>query len=351
MKPKINLPKIHLPKKPIAFLFSCFFVCYGMSNISDVQWIKWVMVAMGFYVEYESQYLLGLSNAYKRAKRKYEWLLGVYLGYIIVFGLFSGIGFFATEISVQETTAKKVETIEANNDARIKQLRELIDSKSKIQVREYEDNNGAGPVYKQMQREIDEYNLELKELLAGSKTVITIEKRAQVKDMFANLSKVTRIPKEILIIIMFGYALSIVYIALTIKPMEVDLESDSNATKSEPNTPKTQPITPVTGDVIGPEIADEKSDETANDSGLTEYQQQFITYVERLYKNINDSKVPVEINGLKATKDSLKGVVGPRICNRFCLKLIEWGAILVSNGKPTFGAWPKADIINKIREG
>lgn len=358
MEQKINLPKIHLPRKPIAFLFSCFFVCYGMSNISDVYWLKWVMVAMGFYVEYEAQYLLGLSNSYKESNREYRWLLGVYIGYIIVFGLFSGIGFFATEISVQETAAKKIETIETNNNERIKQLRGLIDSKSKVQAKEYEENNGAGPVYKQMQQEIDSYNAELKELLAGSKTVVTIEKKLQVKDMFSNLSKVTYIPKEILIIIMFGYALSIIYIALTIKPMKVELEPTGEPVNSEPKTPKAQPFALVKGDEIGPEIVNEKPlqiTEPPENNSFTDDQKRFISYVDELYRDVDDSKInapdggPVKLNSLSSVSERLKGKISARTCKKYQIRLNEWGAIVTNNGLNSLGMWPKADIVQKIR--
>ena len=344
------MKKIHLPKKPIAFLFSCFFVCYGMSNISDVQWIKLVMVAMGFYIEYEAQYLLGLSNAYKKTGKAYKWLLGVYLGYIIIFGLFSGIGFFATEISIQETASQKIETIEANNQERIKQLRALIDSKSQIQVQEYQDNNGVGPVYKQMQREIDSYNLEIKELLARSKTTVIIDKKAQAKDMFANLSKVTYIPKELLIIIMFGYALSIVYIALTIKPMEVDLES-KNADKSEPISP----IADAKGIVIGSEISRQEpvqTEKNQQEPAANDEQSKFVSYVNELYHGIDDSKIksgPVELNGLLKVRKNLRGIVSDRKCQKYKETLNNWGAIVTNNGLNSLGMWPKADIINKIR--
>lgn len=211
----------------VAFFFSAYFVTYGLVNISNILWIQIIMGGLGLYVEYEAQRIWGLSYAYKRAGKRGWWLKAVYLGYIIIFALMSGVGFFATEINIQETTAAKVEAIEHNNQRRVDQLYKEIDRVSSQIQRE--GQTGVGGKYQGLQTELNGYNNELKDLMQQGKTGIKVEVKAQTKDMFANLSNALwGIPKNILILVMFASALVIVYIGLMLKPMQVALEYQLN---------------------------------------------------------------------------------------------------------------------------
>lgn len=378
--------KLHFPKgsNKIAFFFSCFFVCYGLMNISDQWWIKIVMVSLGLYIEYEVQYILGLSNTYKKLGRPSWWLRGIYIGYIIIFGLFSGIGFFATEISVQESAAEKVESIETNNQSRINQLNRLIETTTNRIDNEYNDNHGIGPNYQQMQRELDNYNRELQQLLVASKTVITVEKKTQIKDMFANLSKVLHIPKEVLIIFMFGYALSIVYIALTIKPVEIPtaeivpdeillntpepapvvkvikkyyLRQPKRKLETEPKTepvtalPKLYEVKPIVSEVpIKKEmITDSVSKVVAEPEKpkvLSIKQEKLIKFAEHVYTDN-----PNRLNGLTPAWNKLREhnvAVTYRECADLMAKLNEIGAINTEPGN-TKANWPLERTIEYIK--
>jgi hypothetical protein len=232
----------------VAFIFSCFFVVYGLINISSVPWIQWVMGGLGLYVEWEAQHVWGLSFSWQKAGRgSYVWLKGIYIAYIIIFALLSGIGFFATEINMQEAVSQKIETIENNNQRRIDQIYAMIDNLNAQLAKE--GNTGIGTKYEGLQTKIDSYNDELKTLMNQSKTDIKVETKAQAKDMFANISKVLwDIPKNVLILTMFGFALVMVYLGLMLKPMTVEVEAKTVTTLPQIDTPKIVLSEPVTDD-------------------------------------------------------------------------------------------------------
>jgi len=235
--------KLHIPSGSniVAFVFSCFFVVYGLWNISDTLWIKLVMAGLGLYVEYEAQYIWGLSFAYKRVGRRSAWLKMIYISYVIVFALLTAVGFFATEINAQETVSGKIEAVETNNQNRIGQLNALIDD-LQIQIKK-EGRSGAREYYWRLQTKIDTYNDELKELLKQSKNQVAEQSKPVLKDMFKNLSKTLwDIPKNFLILLMFGLALSLVYIGLMLNPWEITLEEESKTSqKVSEEVPETLP--------------------------------------------------------------------------------------------------------------
>lgn len=238
-----------------AFFFSSMFVVYGLVNISDVIIIKVIAGLLGLYIDYEAQYIWGLSHAYKDAGKKWagRGLKAVYLWYFVVFALMSGVGAAVTEITIQENVSQKLAIIEANNQHRVNQLNRDIERVSKQM--EQEGDTGAGPKYIMLKNEKEGYEKELKELIQLSKTEIKVKTKAHTKDMFANLSKALwNIPKYTLILIMFGSALVIVYIGLMLKPMRVELESQLDNV-----TPNLRLVTRDETDVTRNNLGNEKS--------------------------------------------------------------------------------------------
>jgi hypothetical protein len=219
-----------------AFLFSCFFVVYGFINISKEPWIMAVMGLLGLYVEWEAQNVWGLSFYYWQKKQYFKSgsLKAVFILYITVFGIMSGVGFFATEIAHQEAVSKKIETIETNTQNRIKQLNKLIEVTTNQM--EEEGKTTARTIYFKLQDKLDEYQAELNELLKPKKIVVETDK-AQMKDMFANMSKVLwNIPKNVLILVQFGLALTMVYLGLALRPIAM------NGLATDNETPERNPL-------------------------------------------------------------------------------------------------------------
>jgi hypothetical protein len=229
---------------PIAFAFSCFFVCYGLMNVSETAWIRWIMIALGLYVEYVAQWIWGLSFTYEEHEKKGAgWLKFAYLWYFSVFAIMSGVGFIVTELVTQETAAQKVAIIEQVNQRRIDQLSARIDQLQKQLERE--GKSGAGPKYFDLETKLAKAEADFEAEFSKKGKPVKVETKAQMKDMFANLSKVFfGINKYFLIGIMAGSALVMVYLKLILNPMKVTLPGEKKG-QSEDKPPATVPNRPI----------------------------------------------------------------------------------------------------------
>jgi hypothetical protein len=339
-----------------AFILSCFFVIYGFVNISQKPWIQFVMGCLGLYVEYEAYKIWGLSFAYKDANKPYKWMRGVYIVYILIFALPSAIGFFAVDVLERDNTAQIIQDDRENRQARIGQLPGLIAAAREDMNYERDQNGGTGRKFEAAKADYDKLSAEYAELMNQKKRVLEIADKQPKPDMFTAVSKVLwGLDKFIIILVMCTAALAMVYIGMMLQPPQYNLidKSEKTIVKSEP----IPPVTPVAGNVTGQEIISEIPPEPSEMDGLTDDRRKFISYVDELYRGIDDSKIraddggPVELNSLLKTRQNLRGIVSVGRCRKYKEILNSWGAIVTNNGVNSLGMWPKADIINKIREG
>lgn len=320
---------------PVAFFLSAFFVVYGMINLSEIVWIKCVMGVLGFYVEWVAQKIWGLSFTYKAAKKPYGWLRFLYVWYVIVFALLSGIGFFATEIKTQELQSENIEQINTNNQTRITQLFGSIDSVDAQMLKE--GNTGVGKIYRGLEKKKLGYETELKLRLEGKLNPVQTVTKIQTKDMFSNVSEVLwGFPKYIILLLMFGSALAMIYIDLALSPVQVKLRTQSFSA-SKPPPLKTEEESKSVSEVA-PKLSEDprKLIYDPEDS----YKSEFIQFVDRLY----DCRDPfVRLNSIENMSEfpfSKK--------QRFKSELLQMGAIQIGQGKIA-ALWPKEEIIKNIR--
>jgi len=333
---KRDLKSINWP----AFIFSLFFVVYGLWNISNTLWIQIVMAAFGFFVEWEAQQVWGLSFTYPLKSFFYWAYKAQYIWYFLIFAMIPGTGFFMTEIVAQEAVATKVERIETNNQTRIDVLNGLI--RQKTEQLSLEGKTSARTEYYKIQAKIDEYNNELKGLINQGKTEVKIKIKPKNKDMFANASKALwNIPKERLIFIMFATALLMVYTGLMRKPMKFKNETNSESSEvtSEPihNKPEFLGKNPVTSDTLyndRPNPIEIKP--------VTPEQQEMIDFTNALWGN-SEERMPQELTPI----DKIN--MPDRKRRRYSDYLKEIGAISKTQGIPCKALWTKNEIIDHIK--
>jgi hypothetical protein len=322
---KTHLKSMNWP----AFFFSCLFVVYGLWNMSNTWYIKYIMASFGLFVEWEAQQVWGLSFTYK------DWrniaYKAQYILYIAIFALIPGTGFFMTEIKAQETIATKIVQIETNNQTRIDQLNALIAQKTEQLA--IEGKTTARTEYYKIQDKIDEYNDEIKGLMSQSKEEIKVEAKAQTKDMFANASKALwNIPKETLIFLMFGMGLSMVYTGLMRKPVVFEQVNDT----SEPPEATTPPKEKLT---LVPTSEDRTEDKEQVKASLTSSQIRMLDFINVLY---GDEELPDVLTPLKKTG------YPERTADKFADYLKSIGAIKQIDGHPFKAVWPKSRVIRHI---
>jgi hypothetical protein len=332
----------------IGLAFSCFFVVYGLINISDTPWIQKVMGALGLYVEWRAVNIYLLSFICEKLGKKTlaRWLRGTWIYYVLVFGLMAAIGFFATEINVQETASKKVETIEKNNQGQINRLNKLLDIAIEQQQKEGQITNGGktavGSNYRFLQQKIDGYNEQIKQLTAEQKTPVKVVKeKTQMKDMFENISKVMfGIPKYFFILLMFGSAMAMMYLGIALKPIEKKfkeqlkaLEERGKMSDESNKAPELPPALPTASDTISPNLDDT--------SFLTSEQLKKLDFINALW---GDSKeeLPTHLTPLEKTG------FPERTANRYSDYFRDIGAIEKVQGRPCKPKWPLSRIIRYV---
>jgi hypothetical protein len=211
-----------------AFIITGFLVCYALMSISDNIYIKIAAIPIGLFVEYQVQEIWGLSFAYKEAGRRYGWLRGVYIWYLVIFGLSAGIGLVLTEINNQKDIVKQEIKTKSNMQSDINRINREINGL--IIQRDREGQTGTGEKYQYLQGKIEEAKKELNKLNPKREQ---LESKIQSKDMYVNLERETGIPKIWLVGITIGTALAIVYLGLMLRPMKVTIETGKSTLQLE----------------------------------------------------------------------------------------------------------------------
>jgi predicted PurR-regulated permease PerM len=186
---------------------------------------KWIFGAIAFCIELLAQFVLALGVAnWKKNQKNYIYVLYffIFTCYMLVLAIPSAIGFFGSDIDVQEQVASKAEFIESINKTTINQNQVTIDKLN--QQLETESKSGYGIRSEKIMAEIKRLTQEQKELQsnytqsAASQTVIA-------KDIFTNLEKILfGIPANILKTILFGYLVIMIYVGLILFHWNIDLD-------------------------------------------------------------------------------------------------------------------------------
>lgn len=299
------------------------------------------MIIVGLFVEYQAQEIWGLSFTYKEAGRKYNWLRGVYIWYIIVFALTSGIGIILTEINNQGAVTNRIQTAKTNYQSQIDRLNRDIDGLTR--QRDTEGNTGTGNKYQYLQSKIDDDNKRLDKL---TKNMDKIDSKVQSKDMYINIEQETGIPKIWLIYINCGSALAMVYLGLMLRPMKVDIENipKQKLTQSDVTIPLSEVFSKVSKeDGPLPTTSDTTPTESENKPVLTSEQLKKLDFINALW---GDSK--------EEFPDNLTPLEKTGFAERTAIKYSDYfrdiGAIEKVQGRPCKPKWPLSKIIRYIEK-
>ncbi len=366
MKPKtqrllFNIIKygfIHTP----ALIISMIMVIDTMIFLTDKPGMRWFFGFIAVTVELSFQYFRGMARLHLKLKLpRYQWKVGGFWlcisVYMVMFAFLSAVAVFMGEVNTVEQKQETAIFTRKENQAEYERVkREITRLES---YRDEEKETGRGPEFKRLEQRIgvlESKRDNLKRQIESVPETLSATKESP----FLALNQATGINVNWFKIGMFGAALMLLYTLLLITPWELpkslvihDFEKFLPAEK----IPATLPVTPVTGDVIGPETTNDEPSEslrTIENKGLSDDQQKFISYVDELYQGVDDWKIrsgPVELNSLLKVRQNLRGIVSDRKCRKYKEILNSWGAIVTNNGVNSLGMWPKAEIIEKIREG
>lgn len=225
------LKALHNPKKiinSVGILLICFVNTWGLVQISENPLAQTFMLVFGLYVEIEVQYIWGLSFAY------IEWwknslLKTACIGYVLI-GVLLAVGFFSLEISVKENLAQTLTTAKNDQQKEIEQLNTHIDYLLKQAQNETDKFGPNAQRIEELIRIDTEKRDDLKNNPVTAETVTTEQVKGNVFTALGSIEflKWLGLTANVLKLIIFGYAVFMIYLGVMLTYWKVDLGETCN---------------------------------------------------------------------------------------------------------------------------
>ncbi len=229
---------------------TCIIVIYGLVQISDNYLTKAFMFVFGIFVEVETQYIWGLSFAYKDKGcwAKAGWLKAACIGYILI-GILLAVGFFSMEISTKEKAAQTITQAQNNQQAKVDQYNAQI---RYYQAQANNETDKRGPRAIEIEGLINEA-ISKRDELENTPVVIESEVTETQGTVFTALGDILKpfgFTENILKLVIFGYCVFMIYLGVMLTYWKVNIEDDetpvADNTVTSAVTKKHRKFKPVT---------------------------------------------------------------------------------------------------------
>jgi hypothetical protein len=315
---------------------SIFLSTYFMVQLTDNPFIRAGIAVFAIGLEAAMQYVLALGKAYFK---RYGWaklqamiLFFCYALYILIYNIPSAIGFFVTEIDVQEQASSRMEIVETINRQKLTQINQTIDNLNRQLASE--SKTGYGARSKAIMEQLGKLSTEQSNLQKSfSETSGQTSKTLKVsKNVFGSLGKVLGVSANLLKVVIFGTSIAMLCLILIITSWDVKIDTDTVS------KPVAAAVMADISDVV--DTADAAGQESLAVGMNNKDKTELITYVIAAIRDtgkLNGNERVAEQTGLPLNK-----------CEEFKNWLIEQGLIRKGQGA-SVANFPKRVILEKVQ--
>lgn len=209
---------------------------YFMIHLTNNTYIRIGLVIFVLNLEVAMQYILALGKQkYNKHKVQAVLLFICYAAYVFIYNVPSGVGFFLAEMDIQDKVYYQNETLEKQNQVRLKEIEKTMANLNR--QLETEAETGFGNRSKSIMEQMDKLLKEREKLFEVLSKVPEVQE--VTKNPFQSLSKVLKVRSNVLAAIIFGTSMLMLCTILIITSWDLpgealEVEDDEFVTETIP---------------------------------------------------------------------------------------------------------------------